>query len=244
MVKNAGAARDTGLTPGLRRSLGEENGNPFQYSCLENSLDREIWHAAVHGIGESQTWMSTHLMYSRWQRPSTLFMSYIICCCFCSVTKSCLTLCNPKGCSSQAPLSFTISQSLLRLISIELVVPSNHLILCCPLLLLPSIFPSIRVFSSEPALHIRWSLSIGASTSASILPMNLQSLFPLGLTALISLDSPRDSQESSTALQLEGINSFALSLLYDLTLTSTHDYWKNYSFDYMDLCWQTDVSTF
>ena len=74
--------------------------------------------------------------------------------------------------------------------------------------------------------------------------MNLQSLFPLGLTALISLDSPRDSQESSTALQLEGINSFALSLLYDLTLTSTHDYWKNYSFDYMDLCWQTDVSTF
>ena len=74
--------------------------------------------------------------------------------------------------------------------------------------------------------------------------MNLQSLFPLGFTALISLDSPTDSQESSTALQLEGINSFALSLLYDLTLTSTHDYWKNYGFDYMDLCWQTDVSTF
>ena len=216
-----------GLTSGLRRSLGEENGHPFQYSCLENSLDGEIWHATVHGIAESQTWLSTHLMHSYWQRSSTLFISYIIYCCFCLVTKSCLTLCNPMDCSSQAPLSFTISQSLLRLLSIELVVLSKHLILCCSLLLLPSIFPSIRVFSSASALWFWWSLSIGASAIASILPMNLQSLFPLGLTALISLDSPRNSQESSPALQFEGINSFALSLLYDLTLTSIHDYWKN-----------------
>ena len=56
----------------------------------------------------------------------------------------------------QASLSFTISLSLLKLVSIESVMPSNHLTLCCPLLLLPSIFPSIRVFSSESALHIRW----------------------------------------------------------------------------------------
>ena len=75
--------------------------------------------------------------------------------CRCSIVKSCLTL-RPMDCSHQAPLSFTISQSLLKLMSIELVMPSYHLILCCSLLLLTSIFPSIRVSSSELALHIRW----------------------------------------------------------------------------------------
>ena len=74
----------------------------------------------------------------------------------------------PHGC--QASLSFTISQSLLKLISIELVMPSSHLILCCPLLLLPLIFPSIRVFSNELALHIRWpkywSFSFNSSPSS------------------------------------------------------------------------------
>ena len=87
---------------------------------------------------------------------------------------------------SQAPLSFTISWSLLKFISMESVMPSNHLILCWPLLLLPSIFPNIRVFSNELALCIRW-LNIGASASASVLPMIIQGWFPLGLTGLISL---------------------------------------------------------
>ena len=77
----------------------------------------------------------------------------------------------PWTAAHQASLSFTISQSLLRLMSIESVMPSNHLILCCPLLLLPSIFPSIRVFSSESALHIRWpkywSFSISPSDEYS-----------------------------------------------------------------------------
>ena len=79
-----------------------------------------------------------------------------MCCCCCSVAKSCLTLCDPINCSSQAPLSITISLSLLKLMSFELVMLSNHLILCRPLLLLPSIYPSLRVFSNESALHIRW----------------------------------------------------------------------------------------
>ena len=87
---------------------------------------------------------------------------------------------------SQAPLSFTISWILLKFISMESVMPSNHLILCWPLLLLPSIFPNIRVFSNELALCIRW-LNIGASASASVLPMIIQGWFPLGLTGLISL---------------------------------------------------------
>ena len=77
---------------------------------------------------------------------------------FSSVTQSCLTLCNPTPWTAarQASLSITNSRSLLKLMSIESVMPSNHLILCCPLLLPPSIFPSIRVFSNESALHIRW----------------------------------------------------------------------------------------
>ena len=75
---------------------------------------------------------------------------------FSSVTQSCLTLWDPWTAARQASLSITNSRSLLKFMSIESVTPSNHLILCCPLLLLPSIFPSIRVFSSESALHIRW----------------------------------------------------------------------------------------
>ena len=75
---------------------------------------------------------------------------------FSSVTQSCPTLCNPTDCSTPASLSITNSQSLLKLTSIESVMPSNHLILCCPLLLLPSIFSSIRVFSKESVLCIRW----------------------------------------------------------------------------------------
>ena len=86
----------------------------------------------------------------------------------------------------QASLSITNSWSSLKLMSIESVMPSNHLILCHPLLLLPSIFPSIRVFSSEPALHIRWPKywSFGLT---SVLPMNTQDWSPLGWTAWISL---------------------------------------------------------
>ena len=75
---------------------------------------------------------------------------------FSSVTQLCLTLCDPMNCSTPASLSITNSRSLLKPMSIESVMPSNHLTLCRPLLLLPSIFPRIRVFSNESALHIRW----------------------------------------------------------------------------------------
>ena len=84
--------------------------------------------------------------------------------CF-SVAQSCLTLCDPMDSALQASLSFTISHSLLKLMSIESVILSSHLILCCPLLLLPSIFPSIRVFSNELVLCLlgHSSLSINVS---------------------------------------------------------------------------------
>ena len=121
--------------------------------------------------------------------------------------KSYLTLCNPKDCRCQASLSFTISQSLLKLMSIESMMLSNHLIFCHPVLLLPSMFPSIRVFSNELALHIRCQ-SIGASTSASVLPMNIQSGFPWGSTGLILQSKGLSRVFSSTT-----INSLVISLL-------------------------------
>ena len=89
----------------------------------------------------------------------------------------------PWTAACQASLSFTISWSLLKLMSIESMMPSKHLILWCPLLLLPSIFPSIRVFSMS--LFTSSGQSIGASAPASVLPVNNQGWFPLGLTGLI-----------------------------------------------------------
>ena len=88
---------------------------------------------------------------------------------FSSVNHLCPTLCDPTNCSTPRFLSITNSQSLLKLTSIESVMSSNHLILCRPLLFLPSIFPSIKVFSNESALHIRWpkDWSFSFSTSPS-----------------------------------------------------------------------------
>ena len=147
----------------------------------------------------------------------------------------------PWTTACQASLSFTVSWSLLKLMSIESMIPSNHLLLCHPLLLLPSIFPSITVFSKESDLHIRCQ-SIGASTSASFLPMNIQGWFPLGLTCLISLAglSSWNAQESSPAPQFKSINSSVICLLYSPTLISMHNYWKNHRFDYTDFCQQND----
>ena len=95
------------------------------------------------------------------------------------------------------------------------------------LLLLPSIFPSIRVFSDESVLHIRWPKY---SALASVLPMNIQELFLLRLTCLIFLHSKELSREFPIT-QFKSINSLALSFLYGPTLVSIHDYWKHYSFD-------------
>ena len=121
-----------------------------------------------------------------------------------------------------------------KLMSIESVMPSNHLILCHLLILLPSIFPSIRVFSSELVLHIRWPKYWNFNLSIS--PSNEYSgLIPFRID-WFDLLAVRDSQESSPTPQLESINSLSLSLLYGPTLTSIHDYWENHSSDYMDLC--------
>ena len=130
----------------------------------------------------------------------------------------------PWTAAHQASLSFTVSRSLLKLMCIEPMMPSDHLTLCHPLLLLPSVFPSIRVFSSGSALHIRWPKYWNSPLSSALL-INIQGLFPLGLTGPIPCCS-RDSQKSSPAPPFKSINSLVFSLLYGPTLTSIHDCWK------------------
>ena len=140
----------------------------------------------------------------------------------------------------QHVLSFTISQSLFKLLSIESVMPSNHLILCHHLFLLPSVFLSIRFFSSEWALHIRrskyWSFSFSISPSSEY----------SGFISLRIDWSPcclRDSQESSPVIFWKH-QLFGAQPSYGPTLTSIYDYRKNHNFDCMDLCQQSDVSAF
>ena len=146
---------------------------------------------------------------------------------FSLVAQSCLTLCNHRA--RQASLSITNSWSLLKLMSIELVMPSNHLILCHPLLFLPSIFPSISLFQWVSSFH----------EVAKVLEFQLQhqsfqwtprtDLLQDGLVG--SPCSPRDSQECFPSPQFKSINSSALSFLHSPTLTSIHNYWKDHSLD-------------
>ena len=135
----------------------------------------------------------------------------------------------PWTAARQASLSITNSQSLHKLMSIKSVMPSNYLILCCPLLFLLSIFPSIKVFSNESALCIRWPKYW--SFSFNISPSNQH----LGLISFrmdcLDLLAVQGTLKSSPTPQFKSINSSALSFLYSPTLTSILDYWKNHSFD-------------
>ena len=132
----------------------------------------------------------------------------------------------PWTTACQSSLSITNSQSSPKLMSIESVMPSSHLILCHPLLLLPSIFPSIRVFLSESALHIRWAKYW--SFSFNISPSKEH-------PGLISLRMDLDIlvvQGSSPTPQFKSINSSALSFfIVQLSHPSIHEYWKNHSLD-------------
>ena len=125
--------------------------------------------------------------------------------------------------------------------SVESVMPSNRLILCRPLLLLPSIFPSIKVFSNESVVHIRWPKYWSFSFSIS---------FSIEYSGLISFRidwfdlTVQGTQESSPALQFKSINYLARSLLFVPTLKSVHNYWRDYSFNYRSLCQEKDVFSF
>ena len=142
--------------------------------------------------------------------------------CCCLVAKLCLIL---HDLMDYKMPGFPVSQHLQclpKFMSVESVMLSNHLILCHPLLL-PSTFSSIRVFSIESALHIRW---------------------PKYWRISFSISPPNEYSGLISKLQFKSINTFVLSFLYSPILTSIHDYWKNHSFDWMDLCWQSNVSAF
>ena len=130
----------------------------------------------------------------------------------------------------QASLSITNSRSSLRLTSIESVMPSSHLILCHPLLLLPPKTPSIRVFSSESTLHMRWPKYW--SFSFSIIPSREHpGLISFRMNWLDLLAVQGTLKNLSPTPQFRSVNSSELSFLHSPTLTSIHDHWKNHSLD-------------
>ena len=135
----------------------------------------------------------------------------------------------PWTAACQASLSITNSWSLLKLMFIESVMPSNHLILIRPLLLQPSIFPSIRVFSNESALPIRWPKYW--SFRFNISPSNEYSGLISFRMDWLDLLAVQGTLKSLPITQFKSINSLALSFLYSPALTSIHDYWKNHSLD-------------
>ena len=148
----------------------------------------------------------------------------------------------PWTAAHQAPLSSTISQSLLKFMSIESVMPSNHFILCCPLLLPPSIFPSIRVFSNELVLRIRWPKYW--SFSFSISPSNEYSgliSFRMDWFVLLAVQGTLKSllQHHSSKASVLWCSAFFM-----VQLSHLHDYWKDPSLDSVDLCQQNDVIVF
>ena len=129
----------------------------------------------------------------------------------------------------QASLSITNSRSSLKLISIESVMPSSHLIFCRPLLLLPPIPPSIRAFSSESTLHMRWPNYL--SFSFSIIPSKEHPGLISFRMDWLDLLAVQGILKYSPTSQFKSINSSAFSFLYSPTLTSIHDDWKNHSLD-------------
>ena len=142
----------------------------------------------------------------------------------------------------QASLSFTVSQSLIKFMSIESVMPSNHLLLCHPLLLLPSIFPNIRAFSNESDLRIRyskyWSFNFSISLSneySGLISIRIDWLDLLAVQGTLK-----------SLLQYHNSKASILwcSAFSGPTLTSVNDHCKNHSFDYTDLCQRSDVSAF
>ena len=217
-------AGDPDSIPGLGRSPGKVNGFLLQYSGLENSMD-----CIVHGITKSQTWQWISLSY-RYINSNTNYMKQIILA-FSSVQllSHVQLFMTPWTVAHQASLSITNSRSLLRLMSIELVMPSNHLIPCPPLLLLPSIFPSSRVFSNESVLHIKWPKYW--SVSFCISPSNEYS----GLISFRMdwLDLLEVQGILKSLLQYHSSKASILwySALHSPTLTPIYDYWKIHSLD-------------
>ena len=199
--------KNTGFISWLGRSPGKGNGNPLQYSCLENSMERGARQTTVQ-------FSSVQLLSHVW-----LFVTLWSAAC-------------------QASLSITNSQSLLKLMSIELVMPSNQLILCCPLLL-PSIFPSIRVFSNGSVLYIRWPKYWSFSFNTS--PSNEYSGLISFRMDWLDLLAVQGTLKGLLQYHILKSSILALSLLHMVQLscpymTTQKRKKQQHSFDYTDLC--------
>ena len=198
-------------------------------------MDRESWRAVIHGVTKSWTRLSD------WTELKTRLL-FILFCCY-SVTKSSPTLCDPIIRSTPglpvlhylpefaqfhvhwfSDLYLTISSS---------VTPFSF---CLQSFSVSGSFPMSQLFTL-------WGQTAGASASASVLPVNNHGRYPLGLTGLNSLLSKGFSRVSSSTTIWKH-NSSPLSLLYGPNLTPLYDYWKNHSFEFTNLCWQSDISAF
>ena len=143
----------------------------------------------------------------------------------------------PWTAACQASLYITNSRSLLKLTSIDSVMPSDHLILCHPLLLLPPIFPSIRVFSNESVLRIRWP----KYWSFSINPSNVYSGLISFRTDWCDLLAVQGTLKSLLQHHSSRASVLRHSAFFMVNSHIVYDYWKNHSFDQIDLCWQSNV---
>ena len=234
VVKNlsvdAGNIRDTGLFNPWVKKIGEGNDYPVQYSWLENSRERGAQWAIVHRVAQSWTQLRqlsararththTHTQFSSVAQSFQIFVITWTAACQAFLASPALRVYS-NLCSLSQWCQPTISSSVIPFYSCLQSFPAS------------GSFPVSQFFTSG-------GQSIGVSAAASVLPINIQDWFPLGLTSFLHPCSPRSSQESSPTSQFKSINSSALSFHYSPTLTSIHDYWKNCSFYNLDLCWQS-----
>ena len=198
---------------------------PSPSSPLFN-LQRHYWDLASRQNATNLV-LGYHLPDHQAKYQPVVFISFQ----FSSVSQSCLFV-TPWIAARQASLSITISRSSPKLMSIELVMPSSHLILCHPLILLPSIPPSIRVFSNESTLHMRWPKywSFSFSISSSNEQPGLIS-FRMDWLDLLAVQRTLKSLLQHHSSQASILHERKLSFLHSPTLTSIHDHWKNHNLD-------------
>ena len=200
---SVGNAGGMGLIPGSGRCSARGHKNLLQYSCLENPMDRGVWWARVHEVarvGHDRATKRPLSPFSQFNSVQSLSRIWLFA--------------TSWTAAHQASLFITISQSLLKLMSIESVMSSNHLVLCHPLFLLASIFPSIRVFSNE-SVCIRWPKY--CSFSFSINPSNEYSVLISFRIDWLDLLAVQGTQESSPTPQFKSVSYSVLSFLYGPT---------------------------
>ena len=202
--------------------------------CLILLTTLQFYHPHLLTLPHSVTLLAVHWM------PAPVYQLLYACYVVVHSLSRVRLVTTPWTAARQASLPFHLPE--LKLTSIESAMPSNHPILCHPLLLLPSIFPSVRVFSNESVLHIRWPEYW--SFSFSISPSNEYSALISFRMDWLDLLAVQGTLKIKSLLQHHSLKASILQCSADVQLTSVHDYWKNHTFDYMYHCWQSNVSAF